>query len=520
MHRKKEGDFDMYTVCFQLELSESEKRFLSKSFFYANQMHNQLVRYATNRLNALFHDKEYMGARKAYGEAEFSKKKVSELSASEKKKKKELSNIMCVKQKEYNLTKTSLCKFVSKEQKKYKNYINSHQAQAEAEAVYKGVEKVLFEDGHHLHYRRYNSFYCIKQKCAATGVRLLRWDTICFMKHYYKVRVPKNEYIQNIISSVDLKEDVVYSFLKRIEFNSGFKYYVVITLRGDTPKQIKLSEDGGHRTGVDFGTSTIATVSNNEVHLEELAPESAKYEKEIRHKQNLVDASMRKHNPENYNKNGTVKKGKHKWKTTKRCRRLKRQVRVLYRKQSAYIKTSHHTFINRVVQNTSEFILEPMNFKALQKRSKKTERKDEVTAVKQKDGSLKMVCKYKRKKRYGHSIKNRSPGLMQADLKTKATQYGIPYYEIDIHQYRASQLHHDTGEYIKPTLSERFKTIEGHKVQRDLYSAFLICHTDDTLTAPDFKTCHLDFPHFVKMQDTLILKMKKCGHTMKHCFGF
>ena len=148
----------MYTVRFQLELSESEKRFLSKSFFYANQMHNQLVRYATNRLNALFHDTEYVDARKAYGKAEFSKKK-----GSEKKKQKELSNIMCIKQKEYNLTTTSLCKFVSKEQKKFKNYINSHQAQAEAEAVYKGVEKVLFEDGRHLHYRRYNSFDCIKQ---------------------------------------------------------------------------------------------------------------------------------------------------------------------------------------------------------------------------------------------------------------------------------------------------------------------------------------------------------------------
>ncbi|MEE0079745.1 MAG: hypothetical protein U0I77_06530, partial [Holdemanella sp.] len=145
---------------------------------------------------------------------------------------------------------------------------------------------------------------------------------------------------------------------------------------------------------------------------------------------------------------------------------------------------------------------------------------DEATAVKQKDGSLKMIRKYKRKKRYGHSIKNRSPGLMQADLKTKATQYGIPYYEIDIHQYRASQLHHDTGEYIKPALNERFKTIEGCKVQRDLYSAFLICHTDDTLTAPDFKACHLDFTHFVKLQDTLIQNMKKCGHTMKPCFGF
>ena len=89
----------MYTVRFQLELSASEKRFLSKSFFYANQIHNQIVRHAMNRLNALFHDKEYMDARKAYGEAEFSKKGTSELSASEKKKKKELSNIMCMKQK-------------------------------------------------------------------------------------------------------------------------------------------------------------------------------------------------------------------------------------------------------------------------------------------------------------------------------------------------------------------------------------------------------------------------------------
>ena len=510
----------MYTVRFQLELNSSEKRFLSKSFFYANQIHNQLVQYATNCLNALFHDKEYMVARKAYGETGFSKKKTDELSPSEKKKKKELSSIMCNKQKAYKLTKAALYKFVSKEQKKYKNYINSHQAQAEADAVYNGIEKVLFEDGRHLHYRRYNSFDCIKQKCAATGVKLPRWDAICFMKHYFKVRVPEDEYIQSILSSSDLKKDVVYTFLKRIEFNSGFKYYVVITLRGNAPKRIELSGDGGHRTGIDFGTSTIATVSSNEVHLEELAPESAKYEKEIRHKQNLVDVSMRKHNSENYNTNGTVKNGKHKWKTTRRCRRLKRQIRVLYRKQTAYIKASHHTFINKVIQNTSEFILEPMNFKALQKKSKKTEQQDEATPVKQKDGFSKMVCKYKRKKRYGRSIKNRSPGRMQADLKAKATQYGIPYYEIDIRQYRASQLHHDTGEYSKPALNERFKIIEGYQVQRDLYSAFLICHTDDTLTAPDFKACHLDFPHFVEMQDTLILNMKKCGRTMKSCFGF
>lgn len=269
----------MYTVRFQLELNMSEKRFLSKSFFYANQMHNQIVRHASNRLNALFHDKGYLEARKAYGEAGFSKKEADKLSAPEKEMKQKLSAIMNSKQKEYKLTKGALYKFVSKEQKKYKNYINSHQAQAEADAVYNGVEKVLFEDGRYLHYCRYNGFDRIKQKCDATGVRLPRWDTIHFMKHYFRVRIPEDEYVQSVLSSSDLKKDVVYSFLKRIEFNSGFKYYVVITLRGDAPKRMELSEDGGRRTGVDFGTSTIATVSNNEVHLEELAPDSARYEK-------------------------------------------------------------------------------------------------------------------------------------------------------------------------------------------------------------------------------------------------
>ena len=82
----------MYTVRFQLELNPSEKRFLSKSFFYANQIHNQIVCHATNRLNALFHDKEYLEARKAYGEAGFSKKEADGLSASEKKKK----NTICL----------------------------------------------------------------------------------------------------------------------------------------------------------------------------------------------------------------------------------------------------------------------------------------------------------------------------------------------------------------------------------------------------------------------------------------
>lgn len=50
-----------------------------RSLFYTNQMHNQIVHYATNCLKSLFHDKEYLMARKSYGEAGFSKKKADNL---------------------------------------------------------------------------------------------------------------------------------------------------------------------------------------------------------------------------------------------------------------------------------------------------------------------------------------------------------------------------------------------------------------------------------------------------------
>ena len=52
---------------------------------------------------------------------------------------------------------------------------------------------------------------------------------------------------------------------------------------------------------------------------------------------------------------------------------------------------------------------------ALAKCSKKTERKAETTYIKQKDGSLKQVRKYKRKKRFGKSISSRSPVLFVVD---------------------------------------------------------------------------------------------------------
>ncbi|MCH4266302.1 MAG: hypothetical protein LKF79_06640, partial [Solobacterium sp.] len=87
-------------------------------------------------------------------------------------------------------------------------------------------------------------------------------------------------------------------------------------------------------------------------------------------------------------------------------------------------------------------------------------------------------------------------------------------------KYRASQYHHDTNEYVKHKLHERWKTIEGHQVQRDLYSGFLLMNCNDTYRQPDQNTCCKQFSSFLSMHTDLIQNMKNQHISCRACFGF
>ena len=172
-----------------------------------------------------------------------------------------------------------------------------------------------------------------------------------------------------------------------------------------------------------------------------------------------------------------------------------------------------------MIKDASVFINEPMDFKALAKRAKETSRQDKASVVIKSDGTEQTIYKYKRKKRFGKSITDRSPSLVISRLKQKCNQYGLVYIETDKWKYKASQYDHVLDEYIKSELSQRFKKIGGYTVQRDLYSSFLqSCMA--TLEKPDRNKCIKLFNNFVKMQDELINEMKADGISYPACFGF
>ena len=185
-----------------------------------------------------------------------------------------------------------------------------------------------------------------------------------------------------------------------------------------------------------------------------------------------MDRSRRAVNPENYNDDGTIRKGKKTWKKSNRYKKLHSQYKNICR----IAAENRHLAINEEVNHMRMlgFITEPKNAKKLQKCSKKTERQDNPSVVQKSDGTKQLVYKYKRKKRFGKSIKNRCPGYFQAQAKAKFERTGGVYIEVPV-TYRASQYDHTCNKYIKKALSQRmYELADGTRVQRDWYSSFLM----------------------------------------------
>ena len=274
--------------------------------------------------------------------------------------------------------------------------------------------------------------------------------------------------------------------------------------------------------GIDPGVSTMAAVSDTACILEELAPDADVYERSIHKLEQHMDMSKRISNPDNFNPDGTIKKRKDckPWVFSNSYKAARRKRKTLYRKKSAYTLHSHRNLCNRLLENADSFIVEKMDYAALAKRSSKTERQDKPTDVVQKDGTVKTVNKFKRKKRFGRSMNRRSPSRFLSELKRKAESSGGAYAEVNTQTFKASQYNHVTDECVKVPLSQRFKLIGNDSVQRDLYSAFLIKNADNTFEHPDRDKCICEFESFVVVHNETINHMKESKISMKQCFGF
>lgn len=301
-----------------------------------------------------------------------------------------------------------------------------------------------------------------------------------------------------------LESEIAICKIVRKVIKNKYVYYLQIVLKGIPPKKFV---KGKGIIGIDQGTSTIAYYKNDLIGFEELAPDIDKFNKEIIRIQRKMNRKLALNNPDCYNEDGTIKKGS-KFKRSKAYMGDLFKLKDVYRRKTIYVQQEHNKLVKFLLSNCDTIVKETLDFQALQKRVKgKAKKQEKKSKVIDKKGNIKYIYKFKKKKRFGKSLNNHSPGYLDAQLLKKAEEYGVNVIKVDMKKYRASQYNHDTDEYIRPSLSDRFKIIDEHKVQRDLYSSFLLCNYKDEETISREK-CIEKFDNFIKQQDELIKEVK------------
>ena len=149
---------------------------------------------------------------------------------------------------------------------------------------------------------------------------------------------------------------MLYWQLIRKEFEGSFRYYLQAVMDGNPPTS-KL-EGGRGSVGIDIGTSTVAVSSDVQTELEELFPDENRHsrETEIARLNRSLDRKRRATNPDNYNEDGTIKKGKKSWTFSLRYIKDRTRLSELKRKESLSRKLAHRTLAKKIVSYGDRFV--------------------------------------------------------------------------------------------------------------------------------------------------------------------
>jgi transposase len=250
-----------------------------------------------------------------------------------------------------------------------------------------------------------------------------------------------------------LNSHIKYVRIVRRKLNGRNRFYVQLVCEGK-PYWKPKHKVGEGLVGQDLGPSTIAVVSPEHAFLDQFCAELEPREKEIRRLQRKRDRQQRANNPQNYNPNGTIKRGPKVWYKSARQLRTEAKLSELYRKQAAHRKSLHGQMVHRVLAMGNVFPLEKLSYRAFQRR-------------------------------FGRSVALRAPGKYFKHFKYKAASAGAWVYEFPTRPTRLSQTCHGCGSIERKPLSQRWHICDcGIVAQRDLYAAFLAtCVEGDRLNA-------------------------------------
>jgi transposase len=319
------------------------------------------------------------------------------------------------------------------------DHIDSNTGQKLATRAFKAAQKVLFGQAKKVRFKGKNQMDSVEGKSNKAGIRW-KEDSVEWNGLKLRALISANDPV--ILHGLNTK--VKYVRLVRRKIGGRNRFYAQLVCQGSPFRKPK-NHLGQGDVGLDIGPSTIAVVSDSGAQLKQFVSSLDFDAANIGRLQRKMDRSRRATNPDNFNPNGTVKKGKKRWNNSKTYLKTRNSKANLERKLAAHRKSLHGALVNDILRTGDTFKLEKLSYKAFQKL-------------------------------FGLSVGKRAPGLFVSHLKNKAERAGGRVVEIPTHSTKLSQTC-QCGRVKKKKLKERVHSCEcGVTAQRDLYSALLAKH--------------------------------------------
>jgi hypothetical protein len=209
-------------------------------------------------------------------------------------------------------------------------------------------------------------------------------------------------------------------------------------------------------------------------------------------------ASLRENNPNNYNADGTIKRGRKTWHRSKRYRAHQSEYRDICRRERLSREYAIHEQVNHLRSLAAEMVTEDQSVTSWSRKAKPGK-------IRKTKGGKK---RFSSRKRFGRTVQRFAPGLFTQVCKEK---FGDGFITVN-RMFRASQYDHETDEYVKKPLSQRkHYHSRGRASPRDAYSAFLLYCTASGYESPDRGLCNDRFEEYMLAVTAMIAEYKEKG---------
>ena len=493
-----------FSLTFALKTDFWDEKKLEKIYKTAYAAYGDAYNYYRKQIEKYRNDPSYLeimeAHKKAAEEAENEKKNLTYT----KEEKETLNNL----QKKYELSGSRpsavLCKRL---RNNYREILDSNMVQSVVDFVYRGVHAVMYTKDNRpaeqkkkgprqIRKKRFQEFQTISMVANISGVVVKVINGKYYLdykqtgrkgKVKFSIPIATNtgkEEIDNILAFNEIK----YPVLKRVRTKKGWKYQVQILFSGKVERTNLTSIN--KRVGIDITEGHIAVVTDDYVGYQKLYAVPERQEEKIAELSSEMDKIRRELNPDNYNEDGTIKRQgskKIKWVFSHKYRQLRNEIKVIREHNANKVSYEQNCLANKIVNTGNDIVIVKKDWASKVKR-------DSETTINEKTGKYNSKSSLSAK-----MVSNAAPAQLIEKIVmrenyidgtvTKISDKEESIYGVDIF----------TGEKLPYTIDDNYYTINGKRIHRTVYYAYMMTGYDTESMKFNYEKLIKGFDNFYEL---------------------